>query len=514
MKNTLLLWNSKNHGLIVILQSVLALYSKQNIAIKEVILLQADNLDQIQLDELNIFKENSNQAYQQLLKKYEDEKTRKRLSAVWGKVLEIKQDLNLSIQQKRLHITSVTDYQSIYNGVRKLLAEVPLNQQFHINVSPGTPQMHTVWLTLNSAGFLPSNARIWSTQFDKSKKKQLLIEIKFKPKTYLNEVFETSYIRNAETILINPNETISVERKKAEDAIQLYASIPNLSILLLGERGVGKTTYAQQFIHQQFYSNQPFEVIPCGIFSSNLMRSELFGYKKGAFSGADSDKLGILDKFKENGVLFLDEIHDLSNDMQRQLMQVLQNKTFRPIGGELKQTNFRLVTASNLPFNEVRKRLAPDFLDRISSYIVEIPPLRNCREDVVLAFQKNWKELFHDTEYPADLTLTKLFEEHPFCGNFRDLQKLAGYIYAFTKKHKKKKAIQLGIAAFSEWSSTQIIAKDSYFQPDIPYTKIINSFNQDIATQAISYYKSREKAAKQLGMSKAWLSKSINGKSR
>lgn len=514
MNNTLLLWNSKNHGLVVALQSVLALYVKQKIPAKKVILLQSDDFDELQLDELKIVKEKSRQTYSEILEKYEEERSRKRLTAVWELTKELKGEFEFKIQQKRLHISSVTDYQSIYNAVRTLLNALRSEQQLHVNVSPGTPQMHTVWLMLNTSGYLPANARIWSTQLDKKNNRHLLKEITFKPKAYLNEIFESSYVKSVDQIRINPNETQSEHRQIAEDKLQLFASIPDLPILILGERGVGKTTYVQQFIHQQFYSDYPFESIPCGIFSEQLIRSELFGYVKGAFSGADCDKEGVLHKFKENGLLFLDEIHDLSMKSQRELMQVLQDGQFRPIGGETASTNFRLLTASNLSFDELKKKLAPDFLDRIAHYIVEVPPIRDCREDIPLAFQRNWQSQFNDPNFPDVPELTQLFNEHSFYGNFRDLQKLAAYIYAYSKKHNTKMAIRLGIQEFKKWSTAPVSTADTYFQPHQTYKQIVNTFNKEITKQAIVFYGNRKEAIKQLNMSDAWFSKAVNGKSR
>ena len=145
-------------------------------------------------------------------------------------------------------------------------------------------------------------------------------------------------------------------------------------------------------------------------------------------------------QFKNGGLLFLDEIHDLSKPLQRQLMQVLQSKTFRPIGSStIEQTNFRLVTATNLTFEELSQKLFPDFLDRIAQYIVAIPPIRESQEDIQRYWEMTWKQQSKESILPQSKDLDKFLKSHPFYGNFRDLQRLANYIYAFskTKKHTR-----------------------------------------------------------------------------
>lgn len=515
MKAILLQWNSKNAGLTVALRSILTFLSEYKIMISDLQLLQNDNFDDLQSAELDIFKNANRTTFEKYQSKWEG-KDRERIETVYKQCLEL-QDRNAKpkLIQKRLHIKSVTDYQSIYNAVREYLKELPTDIPLHINVSPGTPQMHTVWLMLNASGYLPSTVRIWSSQFDKERKKYPLDEVKFKPKTYLNEIFETAY-RKTYPIVINPNDTISGKRQEAEENLRLFASIPDVPILLISERGVGKTTYVEQFIKGEHYSNKPFQVLPCGIFSEDLMRSELFGYEKGAFTGANERKEGIFHQFKNGGLLFLDEIHDLSKPLQRQLMQVLQSKEFLPIGSTKKeQTNFRLITATNLDFEELSQQLSLDFLDRIAQYVVEIPPIRDCREDIFRYWETTWKNNSEGTILPKSKALEQFLNTYPFQGNFRDLQRLAHHLFAFSKTKTNEEAINLAIKSVEKWQSKSIkTVSNPYFQHGKSYNKIVNQFNQDLANWAVSAYGSRKVACEHLDMTEAWLSKAINGKSR
>lgn len=513
MKHLLLQWTSKNHGLIVALQSVHAL-SKKEIEIEDVWLLVSTNLNELESAELTIYEEQKAKSLESYLSEFEDEE--KRIKDIYRlrKMLKMVNCLP-KINPKRLHLNSVTDYQSIYDEMRQFLKKMPSNIQLHINVSPGTPQMHTVWLMLNSSGYLPPNVKIWSSQLNKEKQEHYFNEITFKPKTYLSKVFEAAYKKKHE-IRINPNDTLSPKRKEAESRLELFASMYDTPILILGERGVGKTSYVEQFIKNIHYKNKQFKSLPCGIFSEDLMRSELFGYEKGAFTGAEKKKEGILSQFKNGGLLFLDEIHDLSKSLQRQLMQVLQSKEFLPIGGNhLEETNFRLVTASNLSFVQLCEKLSPDFLDRIAGYIVEIPPIRECSDDIIRYWEDTWNSIA-DRELKDSEKLHQFLKTYSFEGNFRELQRLASYLFAFLISNiPQKEAIDLAIQETEKWQIKKIQnLEDRYFHRGKTYDEIVNQFNKDLTDWAVKEYGTRKEAIQHLKMSSPWFSNAINGKSR
>ena len=514
MHQVLLQWNSKNAGLIVALRSILTFRNQYNVKIDKLVLLQNANFDEVQLAELDILKNTNSVVFDKYRKKF-DGLEKARIETVYGQCLEIKeQNIKFHVKQERLHIKSVTDYQSIYNAVREYLKLLSKDIQLHINVSPGTPQMHTVWLMLNASGYLPLSTRIWSSQFDRERKTYPLNEVKFKPKTYLNEIFETTY-RKKHPVVINPNDTVSEKRKEAEEYLDLFASISDVPILLIGERGVGKTTYIEEFIRKKYYSKMPFQVLPCGVFSEELMRSELFGYEKGAFTGANEQKQGVFHQFKNGGLLFLDEIHDLSKPLQRQLMQVLQSKEYIPIGStKTEQTNFRLITASNLSFRDLQKHLDADFLDRIAQYIVTIPAIRDSREDISRYWKKTWEQVSNETVAPVSKKISTYLNENPLYGNFRDLQRLANYLFAFSKVKPKEEAIALAIEMCEKFYQNQLINEDGYFELDKTYNEIILKFNQDLAKWAIDTYGGRQEASEKLSMSRGWLSNAENGKGR
>lgn len=167
--------------------------------------------------------------------------------------------------------------------------------------------------------------------------------------------------------------------------ISLKASKSNSTIILTGESGVGKTSLAK-LIHKQWQKkNAPFIHINCPSIPSNLMESELFGYEKGAFTGAlNTGKVGYFELANE-GTIFLDEIGELSLSMQSKLLEVLQSKTFYKIGGNKKiKLNVRIICATNKDLEEEvkNKKFRSDLYYRINIINIEIPPLRKRKEDI------------------------------------------------------------------------------------------------------------------------------------
>ncbi|MDH4394122.1 MAG: sigma 54-interacting transcriptional regulator [Limnobacter sp.] len=158
----------------------------------------------------------------------------------------------------------------------------------------------------------------------------------------------------------------------------------DLPVLLQGESGTGKELFARAVHDGSPRKKAPFVVVDCTGLSDNLFESELFGYEKGAFTGAIQAKAGLIET-AQGGTVFLDEIGDVPLTMQVKLLRLLESGTFRRVGGlDTKTSNFRLVAATHKPLHQMVKdgTFRADLFYRICVFPIELPALRNRREDI------------------------------------------------------------------------------------------------------------------------------------
>ncbi len=167
-------------------------------------------------------------------------------------------------------------------------------------------------------------------------------------------------------------------------AIALARVAPSgISVILLGESGTGKEVFAQQ-LHDWSGRRGAFQAVNCAAIPAQLLESELFGYKRGAFSGADRDKPGLV-KAAEGGTLLLDEIGDMPLDAQTKLLRVLQSKEIIPVGATApERVDVRIVCATHRDLAKLQAdgRFRGDLYARLNEYSMSIPPLRDRKEDV------------------------------------------------------------------------------------------------------------------------------------
>ena len=210
----------------------------------------------------------------------------------------------------------------------------------------------------------------------------------------------------------------------------------NLSILITGESGVGKQVIAEA-IHSSSLRKGAFIDTHCASFSPTLLEDELFGHEKGAYTGAVSSKKGIFER-ANGGTLFLDEIGEIDSVMQVKLLKVLEEKRFTPLGGEKEiKSDFRLICATNRNLKkEVEEgRFREDLYYRINKMTLEIPPLRERKNDIMAlaaSFLKKYsiennKKVIGFTEEAAQMLLN-----YRWPGNIRELQNVieAGTVLA------------------------------------------------------------------------------------
>ncbi|HHT9120868.1 MAG TPA: sigma-54-dependent transcriptional regulator [Candidatus Hypogeohydataceae bacterium YC41] len=216
------------------------------------------------------------------------------------------------------------------------------------------------------------------------------------------------------------------------------AAISDVPILILGETGSGKEVLARYIHHRSPYAQGPFVGINCAAIPRELLESELFGHKKGAFTGAIRDSQGLF-LAASNGTLFLDEIGDMPKDLQPKLLRTLEEGKVRPLGTH-KEVEFqaRIITATHRPLEELKtQHLRPDLFYRISTVVLEVPPLRERKEDIPFLatyfLQKFSKKYSKDIKEFSPEALNFLIN-HPFPGNVRELERLIENIFIFKKE--------------------------------------------------------------------------------
>lgn len=212
-----------------------------------------------------------------------------------------------------------------------------------------------------------------------------------------------------------------------------YAEIASRSdsnILLLGESGTGKDVFAQAIHNNSSRKNSPFVALNCAAFSKELISSELFGYEDGAFTGAKRG--GSVGKFElaNHGTIFLDEIGDMSLDLQATLLRVIEERSFMKLGGNnLTSVDVRIIAATNVNLLErvKNKQFREDLFYRLGIVRINIPPLRERREDIPLLtkhFIRSICQRVNKPEITMSEEIEKFFMSYDWPGNVRELQNL------------------------------------------------------------------------------------------
>ena len=162
------------------------------------------------------------------------------------------------------------------------------------------------------------------------------------------------------------------------------AADTNANVLITGETGTGKELFANAVHQNSNRSERPFVIVDCASLPESLIESVLFGHDKGAFTGADRARTGLV-KMADKGTLFLDEVGELPLSMQKKFLRVLESRRFRPIGARNEEeSDFKLVSATHRDLNALVKegRFREDLLYRLRSLTIQIPPLREHKEDI------------------------------------------------------------------------------------------------------------------------------------
>jgi two-component system response regulator PilR (NtrC family) len=220
----------------------------------------------------------------------------------------------------------------------------------------------------------------------------------------------------------------------SEEMLKVYSLIKKVAdtranVLVLGESGTGKELVAQAIHENSSRKDKPFVVINCGGIPEHLLESELFGYMKGAFTGAYSDKPGLFE-VAQGGTIFLDEIGELPSLLQVKLLRVIQEKAFRRVGGSKDITvDVRIIAATN---QDLEKKVEDgsfreDLYYRLHVIPVQIPPLRERKEDIPILtrhFIERYAKEFGKEIKKISSYAMELLMGYRFPGNVRELENI------------------------------------------------------------------------------------------
>jgi DNA-binding NtrC family response regulator len=337
-----------------------------------------------------------------------------------------------------------TDHAAIFEFLSEQLPGVRRKfpgRELVIHVSPGTPSMHTVWVLMAETGFIEAPFRlVQTTRTEHRRGRPAVVSVQVGIDTFYKRYVETrpqSISADDGAVRWDPT------RFRSPALVELFREARRVArlkipVLLLGERGTGKSTLASWIRATSPYRkpalDKQWPAVACGQYTTETMRAELFGYKKGAFTGAQVDREGLLHA-ADGDTLFLDEIGDVSRDVQRTLIKAIEEGRFQRVGGvELEESDFRLVSATNLPVSELVQRLDADFFDRIRACVLRIPSLHEVPQDLDWMWDAALVEAARRARvHPRYVKLSErerhrivtALQAHPLPGNMRDLFRVA-----------------------------------------------------------------------------------------
>ncbi len=219
--------------------------------------------------------------------------------------------------------------------------------------------------------------------------------------------------------------------QEMEDLISAMAP-SDANVLITGESGVGKEIVANEIYSKSRRAGKPLVKLNCAAFPQTMIESELFGYVRGAFTGATNDFPGMIAE-ASGGTLFLDEISEMPTELQTRFLRVLQEREYRPLGStRTLKADFRVITATNRPIAQAlaENRLRSDLYYRINTFQIEVPPLRERKEDIpplVTTFVQRFAALLGKPEPTISPDAFGKLLEYAWPGNVRELQNAIEY---------------------------------------------------------------------------------------
>ena len=318
--------------------------------------------------------------------------------------------------------------------------------------------------------------------------------------------FSTRAIKNTVDDIIGTSEKIMIAKKQA-----LITARGNSTVLITGESGTGKEMFAKAIHYASSRSDHPFITVNCGAIPENLLESELFGYEKGAFTGA-SEK-GKAGKFElaDGGTIFLDEIGDMPLHLQVKILHVLQNMRFERVGGSKSIiVDVRVIAATNKNLEKLidEGKFREDLYYRLSVIPLSIPPLRERREDIKMLmyhFLRKYNTFMNRKITGFSPAVEDLYLNHDWPGNVRELENAVEY----------GTNMAFGDTIDIDEVPARIMKKEEeivkYKNLDKPLAEQIKLYEREIITRKLKQHNGvKDAVARELGLSRATLYRKLS----
>jgi PAS domain S-box-containing protein len=284
------------------------------------------------------------------------------------------------------------------------------------------------------------------------------------------------------------------------------------NILILGESGTGKGLLAKLIHKNSIRNKNPFVEINCAALPENLLEAELFGYEKGAFTGAsDKGKIGLFE-LAHGGTLFLDEIGDMPLSLQAKLLKYLDDQEIRRIGGTLPiKVECSTIAATNQDLNKLVKEMKfrEDLYYRLNSFILNIPPLRQRPEDVagLVRFYLNKYNRKYKCTKKINSRVMHLLEKHPFPGNVRELKNIIENAVVMCDLDAVDNFIQAG---FKASGTSPDVEAESGPDADLHLADRLRQVERQVLLQAKERCRTTREMAAALGISQPSVVRKLN----
>lgn len=285
------------------------------------------------------------------------------------------------------------------------------------------------------------------------------------------------------------------------------AAASNTNILLAGESGTGKEILSQYIHFSGLRRDKPFVAVNCSSYADTLLESELFGHEQGAFTGATSVKRGKLE-LADGGTLLLDEVGDISLQTQIKLLRVIETKMVERIGSNDKRhIDFRLISATNVDLQDAiaSSLFREDFFYRVSTIVINIPPLRKRREDLPMLIQFFSKKAAEEngvTITGMDPEVEKFLFEYDYPGNIRELKNIIERMVVFSSGGRFVKDGLPVMYAYYKGGDARAADGPAAFREIVPFQTYKRSSEKAYLTWVLSQVGSNvAEAARQLDMS-------------